>query len=99
MTRRHLIIDGMLSGTGIRDAIAGGYVDPNELGLSANLIKRIGKWLLGYENAHYYEFADEAENERLDQEGIEIAKHVREELPNTQLDYFSDAEMRRIPIA
>ena len=99
MTRRSLIIDGMLSGTGIRDAIAGGYVDPNELALSADLMKRLSKWLLGYENAHYYGFGDKAENERLDHEGIGIAKHIREELPDAKVEYFSDAEMRRIPIA
>jgi hypothetical protein len=29
MTERILIVDGMLSGTGIRDGKAGGYVDPN----------------------------------------------------------------------
>jgi hypothetical protein len=99
MTRRNLIVDGMLSGTGIRDAIAGGYVEPDELGLSANLSKRILKWLLGYENAHYYQFSDKAENERLDQEGVEIARHVRDELPGIQVDYFSNAEMRKVPTA
>lgn len=98
MTERILIVDGMLSGTGIRDAKAGGYVDPNELGLSANLIKRITKWLLEYENAHYYKFLDEAENQRLDQEGIAIAKRTGEELSGAQIEYFSNAEMRKIAI-
>jgi hypothetical protein len=43
---RNLIVDGMLSGTGIRDGDAGGYIEPNEVGLSAGLAKRIAKWVL-----------------------------------------------------
>jgi hypothetical protein len=98
MIERSLIVDGMLSGTGIRDAKAGGYVNPNELGLSPNLAKRIAAWLLEYENAHYYQFFDKAENQQLDQEGIAIAKHIQEELPDAQVEYFSNAEMRKIAV-
>jgi len=98
MIERSLIVDGMLSGTGIRDAKAGGYVDPNELGLSPNLEKRIAEWLLEYENAHYHQFVDKAENQQLDQEGIAIAKHIQEELPDAQVEYFSNAEMRKIAV-
>src|SRR5437870_3042934 len=98
MTERVLIVDGMLSGTGIRDAKAGGYVDPNELRLSAELMKRISKWLLEYENAHYYQFMDNTENQRLDQEGISIAKQIRGELPDAKIEYYSNAEMRKIAV-
>ena len=98
MPIRNLIVDGMLSGTGIRDADAGGYVDPNEVGLSAHLVKRIAKWVFEHENAQYYNFADKAENERLDQEGVAIARLIRGELPRTQVDYFSNAEMRKIAV-
>jgi hypothetical protein len=93
-----LIVDGMLSGTGIRDAYAGGYVEPDRVGLSPDLVKRIVKWLADYEAAHYYQFKDMAENERLDQEGIAITRQTREELPGTQVDYFSNAKMRSIAI-
>jgi hypothetical protein len=98
MHERSLIVDGMLSGTGVRDAKAGGYVDPNALGLSPILVKRITTWLLEYENAHYYQFVDKAENQRLDQEGIAITKQIREELPAAQVGYFSNAEMRKIAV-
>jgi hypothetical protein len=98
MNERSLIVDGMLSGTGIRDAKAGGYVDPNELRLSPNLSNRIAEWLLEYENAHYYRFVDKAQNQQLDQEGIAIAKHIREELPDAQVEYFSNVEMRKIAV-
>jgi hypothetical protein len=98
MSERSLIVDGMLSGTGVRDARVGGYVDPSELGLSPNLVKRIAGRLIEYENAHYHRFADKAESQRLDQEGIAITKHLREELPDAKVEYFSNAEMRRIAV-
>jgi hypothetical protein len=98
MTRRNLIVDGMLSGTGIRDAYSGGYVDSREVGLSVNLIERIAKWLLDYENAHYQQFTDRSENERLDKEGVAITRLIREELPGALVHYFSNAEMRKIDV-
>jgi hypothetical protein len=94
---RHLIIDGMLSGTGVRDAAAGGYLAPNDVGLSTDLIKRIANWLIEYENAHYHQFGDKLENDRLDQEGAAIAMCVQEELPDTRVEYFSNAQMRTLP--
>ena len=98
MKTRNLIVDGMLSGTGLRDAVVGGYVDAYDVGLSTFLTNRIANWLREYENAHYYQFADEAGNERLDQEGIAIAKKIREELPGTRVEYFSNAKMHKIAI-
>jgi hypothetical protein len=98
MSERTLIVDGMLSGTGVRDAKAGGYVDPTELGFSTVLTKRIVKWLLEYENAHYHQFVDKAENRRLDEEGIAIAKQIRHEVSGAQVEYFSNAEMCKIAV-
>lgn len=98
MNERSLIVDGMLSGTGIRDAKAGGYVDANGLGLSPQLVTRIATWLLEYENAHYYQFVDKSENERLDGEGIAITRQIREQLPDAEVEYFSNAEMRKIVV-
>ncbi|MGL5166693.1 MAG: hypothetical protein ACRC9K_12475 [Afipia sp.] len=98
MASRSLIVDGMLSGTGVRDAVAGGYVKLNEIGLSSGLVTRIANWLLAYENAHYYQFNDNLENERLDKEGRAIAREVQEELPGAKIEYFSNAEMRKIPL-
>jgi hypothetical protein len=93
----HLIIDGMLSGTGLRDGAAGGYLDPKAVGLSADLTKRITNWLIEYEKAHYYQFGDGVENDRLDQEGAAIAACVQRELPGTQVEYFSNAQLRKLP--
>ena len=95
---RHLIIDGMLSGTGVRDGAAGGYLDLKNVGLSADLTKRIASWLVAYESAHYSQFGDKAANDWLDQEGIAIAMSVRKEQPGVRVEYFSNAQMRKLPL-
>jgi hypothetical protein len=94
---QYLIIDGMLSGTGVRDGIAGGYLDLKNVGLSDDLTKRIASWLIAYESAHYSQFGDKAVNDRLDQEGIAIAMSVRKEQPGVRVEYFSNAQMRKLP--
>lgn len=66
MTHRYLTVDGMLSGTGLRDSVEGGYLNPKEIGLSNVLTGRIGRWLTRYENAHYAGFEDRSEYETLD---------------------------------
>ena len=98
MPERTLIIDGMLSGTGIRDGVAGGYLDPLGIGLSEELAKRLSEWVAEYEDAHYYQFEDMAKNEELDKEGVAIARQVRHEFPNARVEYFSSAKMRRIEV-
>jgi hypothetical protein len=99
MKRDSLIVDGELSGTGIRDASVGGYIKLDELGLSAALVASISKWLLEYENAHYRQFLDKAENERLDSIGTAIAKELQAELPEARVQYYSSAYLRRLPVA
>ena len=98
MIQRQLIVDGMLSGTGIRDANVGGYVEVREIGISSGLVKRLEEWLSEYENAHYCQFSDKVKNAELDVEGIAIARQIREQLPDILVEYFSNAEMRRMAI-
>ena len=98
MKRDSLIVDGELSGTGIRDAM-GGYIKLDELELSAALVASISKWLLEYESAHYRQFIDKVENERLDHTGIAIAKQLQSELPEIRVQYYSSANLRRFPVA
>ena len=93
---RYLTVDGMLSGTGIRDSLIGKYLDPDELGFSSELVRRIERWVLDYETAHYRQFDDEAENQRLDREGIEIARQAQSQLPEMKVEYFSNAQMNKI---
>jgi hypothetical protein len=50
---RYLVIDATLSGTGIRDKHEGGYLAPEDLGLSSDTIQSLNTWLSKYENEHY----------------------------------------------
>jgi hypothetical protein len=93
MNKRYLIVDGMLSGTGIRDAVEGGYIDPEQLGISQEIIGDIASWLARYEHAHYFQFADSEEVETLDREGRHLCERLRAELVNSKIEYFSSAKM------
>ena len=93
---RYLTVDGMLSGKGIRFSLTGEYLDPSEVGFSTELVRRIEKWLIDYETAHYRQFDDEAENQRLDQEGIEIARQAQSQLPEMKVEYFSNADLKKL---
>ncbi len=55
---KYLTVDGLLSGTGIRNSIEGGYIDPRALGISRDLVSRIEGWLRLYEEAHFDGFSD-----------------------------------------
>lgn len=93
---RYLTIDGMVSGTGIRDSVAGGYIEPQKLGISDGLVAQINKWVKRYEQAHYFQFSDTEENKRLDQEGVAISELLRGELPSAKIEYYSNAELRKV---
>ena len=54
--------------------------------------------MIDYETAHYHQFNDEAENRRIDQEGIEIARQAQLQLPEAKVEYFSNAQMRKIDL-
>jgi hypothetical protein len=88
---RYLIVDGMLSGTGVRDAVSGGYVDLAELGLSPNTMKVIASWLARYEAVHYQHFNDLQEIKALDDVGLELRNRLARELPENKIGYFSAA--------
>jgi hypothetical protein len=98
MTSRNLTVDGMLSGTGIRDLIEGGYVEPSDLGVSSDLCARIENWLSGYEAAHYKQFKDGEEVERLDAEGVEIARNLKEQMEGYSIGYYSNAKLKAVQI-
>lgn len=94
----YLTIDGMVSGSGIRDSAEGGYVKPSMLGLSKDLTDQISRWLTRYEEAHYRQYDDRQEVEMLDIEGLAIARQVRGELPDSKVDYFSSARMKKMAL-
>lgn len=94
-----IIVDGMLSGTGIRDAEKGGYIPTDDLGISKDLRNKISEWLDKYNKAHFKEYENASEVEILDDEGIEICRILATECPSLKIEYyFSDAKMERIDI-
>ena len=89
------LIDGMLSGTGVRDAINGGYVDPAALGLSDQLRRSLASWQAQYEEAHVAGFPADRVSE-LDADGLVLAARVGEELAGAKVGYFSNGLMKRL---
>ena len=94
MTTAYLI-DGMLSGTGIRDAINGGYPALREIGLSEALAGEIADWQQRYEEAHFDGFPEGLVAE-LDQRGLALMAQARAELPDIGIGYFSNGLLKRL---
>ena len=92
---RYLTVDGMMSGTGVRDSVAGGYLWPSNLELSPALASRISEWLREYAVAHFDGYRDRERVASLDEEGLKICAAVRDEVPASKVEYYSDALMRR----
>ena len=89
-----IIVDGLLSGTGVRDALNGGYLEPAFIGLSKIVEQRIREWLSRYAQAHFNQYRDSEESAALDREGIEIAEMIARELPDAKVRYFSNVLMK-----
>lgn len=92
----YLTVDGMISGTGIRDTYESGYLDIKKLGLSSDIQNKILEWLHKYENAHYNDFEDFTQIEELDAEGLEITQIIKSEIPDVKVEYFSAAKTKKI---
>ena len=91
----HYIIDGELSGTGVRDAVEGGYVDLAEIGLSDALAADIADWVERYEDLHFRGFpADELAV--LDEEGVALTARVQAEVPGKRFAYYSHGQMKQL---
>lgn len=90
---KYLVIDAALGGTGIRDKYDGGYIATEDLGLSLSTRQRLNEWLSKYEDEHYNGFTDDNIINELDQEGMEIALLIKNELSEVKIEYFSDARL------
>ena len=90
-----LFIDGMLSGTGIRSAADGGYVQAEAIGLSLLLVSDVADWQRRYEEAHFAGFPDLAVA-KLDEEGQMLLSRVQAELPAKCVGYFSNGLMKQL---
>lgn len=93
---RYLTVDGLFSGTGVRDTYGGNYLELDTLGLSGELIQRIATWVSRYGEAHFNEFKDSDEVRNLDYQGIELCKALASAVPGSKVEYYSDAKTRRI---
>ena len=89
------LIDGMLSGTGVRNALEGGYIDLCKIGLSGSLISDIATWQQKYEAAHFAGFPDDVVAD-LDKDGLRLLSRARAELPDKNLGYYSNGRMMRL---
>lgn len=92
---RYLIVDGMFHGTGLRDAVEGGFIEPNLLGLPTEFVLQLESWLKKYENEHVNGFRDLEAVRRLDESGLKIASILVNLLPESQITYFSAATMEK----
>ena len=90
-----LLIDGMLSGTGVRDAVEGGYLQPEAIGLSTSLAVDVADWQRRYEDAHFAGFPGDLVAS-LDVEGLALRLRVQAELPDKSAGYFSNGRMIRL---
>lgn len=90
-----ILIDGMLSGTGLRDAVNGGYLRSEAVGLSSPLASHVADWQRRYENAHFAGFPEDIVA-NLDEEGLLILSKVQVELPNKRVGYFSNGRMKQL---
>ncbi|MCW4470282.1 hypothetical protein OGH69_15005 [Flavobacterium sp. MFBS3-15] len=90
---KYLTIDGCLGSTGIRDKYNSEFLYPSDLGLSPAIISQIEVWMTKYESEHFEGFANKDVIIKLDAEGREIAKKIKEELAGVKLEYFSAGTM------
>ncbi|OAV43423.1 hypothetical protein [Lewinella sp. 4G2] len=86
----YLTIDGMISGTGIRDTINGGYIELSEISMSAELSLKLISWLESYHSEFYGGYSDATVMRKLDKEGVTLAKQLCDELPESKVRYYSD---------
>lgn len=90
-----ILIDGMLNGTGIRDAKKGGFIDPKSLGLSGQLLLSLNSWQAQYEEAHFDGYPDNLVR-KLDEDGVALTLKIRESLTGLEVGYFSNGLMKRL---
>ena len=92
----HYIIDGELSGTGVRDAVESGYVGLAEIGLSDALAADIADWAKRFEDMHFRGFPPD-ELAILDQEGAALTARAKTEVPGKRFAYYSHSQMKPLP--
>ncbi len=95
-TAYHLVVDGMLSGTGVRDAVEGGWLTAPALGIFDSLGDEISAWQQRYDLAHFRTYPDSNEVDRLDADGLVLRKKLADELSQAKVQYFSSTKMHLV---
>lgn len=93
---KYLTVDGMMSGTGIRDSVEGGYINLDEIDVSDKLKNDLRSWLSEYEAEHYRGYKSNDRIKLLDDEGISLAVRLSNEFPDSKVEYYSDAKTKKI---
>ncbi|TYC64556.1 hypothetical protein FMN63_18925 [Stappia sp. BW2] len=93
---RYLTVDGMSSGTGVRDTLDGGFVDLDKIGVSAGLKRDVRVWLLEYEADFFAGFRNLKTLAALDEKGLQIAQRLSKEIPGSKIEYYSDGKSEKI---
>jgi hypothetical protein len=94
----YLIVDGEMSGTGIKNSVSGEDVNLASLGLSNELQASISEWVERYEATHRADLCDGVEIQELDRIGLQLASAVKDKLPGSKLQYLSAANMTRVGV-
>lgn len=90
---KYLVVDGMISGTGISVQYENEYIEPESLKISADLIEKLNHWHEKYKQEFYNNYADTMKIQQLDKEGVEIASAISDEIADCKVSYFSDADL------
>lgn len=93
--RRALLVDGMLSGTGIRDPLNGGFIDLAELELSPSFVEALDAWVADCAKAHFQGHKPDVIS-ALDQRGMALAIRLAEERAGDDVGYYSDGLLKRL---
>lgn len=84
--------------TGLRD-IEGTYLDPLEIGLSKAISEELEEWVLSYQPIIPLSVEERHKKinkiRDLDEQGIEIVKRIKRELPDSKIEYYSEGLLKR----
>ncbi len=93
---RYVKVDGMYGGTGIRDSVTGGFLSLESLHLTAELVEDFKAWLQCYEEAHFAGYSEAESVAELDRQGMSLCLRLRNEMPDSKIEYFSSGLMTRL---
>jgi hypothetical protein len=95
---KYIIIDAALNGTGIRNEYDGGFIIPENIGLSKAIITKLTYWLHSYEQEIYAGYENIDNIKKLDEMGKIIAREIKNEKKDIKVSYLSNATMQKVLI-